>query len=112
KDFIWLFTTGTGTDGTAPTATINPANGATGVPVNSAVVITFNEFFDISAGGTVSVTPGPVAGGSVMNFMAKTVAFTPTTSLAANTTYTVNISGFKDMAGNGMAPIAPTFTTQ
>ena len=37
--------------------------------------------------------------------------FTPSSALAASTTYTVNVSGAKDLADNTMSPVSWTFTT-
>ena len=41
----------------------------------------------------------------------RTVTFTPTSALAAGTTYTASVSGAKDTAGNVMTATSWTFTT-
>ena len=100
-----------GNPDTSPPLVINtdPAYGVTGVPVTKTITATFNEpvpassvststfivknSADVSISGTVSLTQG----GTV-------VTFTPSSSLASSTSYTVTIkggsTGVKDLAGN------------
>ena len=104
---------GGGTDTTAPTVvSTNPANGATSVPRNTAVSVTFSEdldsasvtnaafSFDNGVTGTIVVS-GPVA------------TLTPVPALPPLTTITGTLStAIKDRAGNPLAtPVAFQFST-
>ena len=107
----WTFTTIA--DTTAPTVlSTTPTNGATGVPVNSTVTVTFSEDMDpttlngTTTNFTVKTTAGSVsvAGTVSYNVSTRIATFTPTLPLAPSTNYTVTItSGAKDLAGNGLA---------
>ena len=94
-------------DTTAPTvSSTNPANGATGVAV---ITATFNEAMNASTITTTTFTvtgPGatPVAGTVTYNASTYIASFTPTSALAAATTYTATITtGAKDVSGNALA---------
>src|SRR6185295_12561378 len=54
---------------------------------------------------------GPVAGTLSLSADAQTLTFTPSALLAVNSTYTVNVSGLKDRAGNVMTPFTSGFNT-
>ncbi len=101
-------------DTTAPTvAAISPSNGATGVAVTDPVAVTFSEPV-VGTSVQIVVTPSggaAVAGTTSYSAATNTATFTPTVPLASNTTFTVDISGATDAAGNTMAPVAGTFTT-
>ena len=108
----WSFTT----DAVQPTVSSHtPASGATGVAVSSPVTAIFNEAVQ-SGTITFTLTPGggPAVMGSVSyNSATDTATFTPSASLASNTTYTASIAGAKDTAGDPMSgPITWTFTTE
>ena len=119
----WTFTTGTTTNTTAPTITLtNPANGATGVPLNATVNATFSEEMDpttlTSATFTLTEPPGATSvTGTVTYATASDIAtFTPASPLAANTQYTAIVTtGAKDLSGNALAagavPNPWSFTT-
>lgn len=109
-------------DTTPPTvlSTVPVAN-ATDVAVNSTVTATFSEPMDpatISA-STFSLTPtggSAIAASFAYDGATRTARLTPSTTLAAATTYSALIasgsSGVHDVAGNGMAlDSAWTFTT-
>jgi hypothetical protein len=107
SNYQWLFTTGNGVDTIAPTLTsTDPANGATGVPLNKMVSVTFSEPMDplsismtLNQGATV--VPGTVS------YTANTATFTPVANLAASTLYTATVgAGAKDLAGNVLVPSA------
>jgi methionine-rich copper-binding protein CopC len=106
--------TGGGPDTTPPTVTSrSPASGATGVALTAAVTATFSEPIQ-SDTATVTLTgPGAtnVPGTTTYDGATQTVTFTPTASLAASTSYTVNVSGAKDIAGNTMTAVSWSFTT-
>jgi Ice-binding-like/Bacterial Ig-like domain len=119
----WTFTTGAATNSTAPTITLtNPANVATGVPLNATVNATFSEAMDpttlTSATFTLTEPPGATSvTGTVTYATASNIAtFTPASPLAANTQYTATVTnGAKDLFGNALAsgavPNPWSFTT-
>jgi hypothetical protein len=104
-----------GADTTPPTVTSQtPAPGATGVAIGTAVSATFSEAVQP---GTISlVVTGPnnqaVSGPVTYDANTHIVTFSPTSPLAAQVTYTVTLTGAKDAAGNTMAPVSWSFTTQ
>jgi methionine-rich copper-binding protein CopC len=101
-------------DTTPPTIMARtPAVGASGVPVTTSVTATFSEAVQES---TIAVdvrdpSNNSVAGVKSYDAASRTVTFTPSSQLAASTTYTANVSGAKDIAGNTMAPVSWSFTT-
>jgi hypothetical protein len=121
SQYQWTFTVGTANT-TAPTITAtSPVNGATSVAINQAVSATFSKAMDPLSINTTTFTligpsgtavPGTIAYDAV-NFIA---TFTPLANLAANTTYTANVTtGATDSTGNplgsGVAPNPWSFTT-
>lgn len=104
---------GGGTDTTAPTVvSTNPANGATSVPRDAAVSVTFSENLDsASVTNTAFSFNNGVTGTIVVNGAVATL--TPTPGLPASTTVTGTLStGIKDRAGNALAaPVTFQFTT-
>ena len=108
----WTFTTAAA-DTTAPTMTAQtPASGATGVAVGTTATATFSEPLQ---SGTVlvalSTNGNPVPGSVIYDVTAQRATFTPTSVLAANTIYTVAVSGARDLAGNVMTGTSWSFTT-
>jgi len=111
SDYTWTFTTGAAPDNTPPTISstnvTGPANIATDVPINTAIVVTLSETMDAStiteatflvtnAGTNASVS------GSV-TYNGTTATFTPTAELSPDTTYVATITtGAKDSAGNAL----------
>jgi len=114
----WTFTTGTTPDTTPPTVTaVNPASGATAVASSDPLLVTFSENVDIaSLAGLrlLQVSNGTsVAGGVSYNATTRVATFTPSVLLGSLTTYEVNVSGVKDLAGNAMvAAFTSRFTTR
>ncbi|MDO9537858.1 MAG: Ig-like domain-containing protein, partial [Thermoplasmata archaeon] len=107
----WTFTT----DKTAPTITSTlPVNTATGVALNTNVVVTFSEAMNI---GTVMYTSAPNPGGwSVVWSGGNTIAtYSHTNPFVENTLYTFKITGGSDANGvplaAGAVPNPWTFTT-
>jgi hypothetical protein len=104
---------GTGTDTTAPTVvSTNPANGATSVPRDAAMTVTFSENLDsASVTNTAFSFDNGVTGTIVVNGAVATL--TPTPGLPASTTVKGTLStGIKDRAGNALAaPVTFQFTT-
>ena len=120
-DFTWEFKTEP-----APTvATTAPANSAQFVPVNTTVAVTFGEVMNLPATITDDETvvtvydnagvPNRVTAANI-SFVAGTMklTFTPATSLAANTVYTVTVlSTITDLTGNPLGSnYAFSFTTE
>src|SRR5439155_599910 len=95
-----------------------PANGATGVAINSPITATFSEAVQSSTINTNTFTlkdssNNAIAGTVSLSPDGKTATFTPSSNLALPATYTATIStGVKDLAGNAMAAnYVWTFTT-
>lgn len=121
----WSFTTGAAPDTTPPTITLtNPADAATGVPLNIAVSATFSEDMNpltITAPGTFTLAVAGVGGAAVAgsvtyDAVTRIATFTPTANLTATTQYTATITNAAlDLAGNalgaGLIPNPWSFTT-
>jgi len=113
---IWSFTT---TTAPVPTVTTTvPVSGATGVNVANALMATFSQPMNSATltGSTFTLTgPGnaPVTGLISYNTGTSTVSFTPSASLAYNTSYTATITtGAQSAAGAALASnYVWTFTT-
>jgi hypothetical protein len=107
------FYTGAGTNGSSPTVTsISPANGATGVGENAKVAAKLSAPIDPTTVGNSSITLTPAVAGTVSLAADQvTLTFTPTGNLAASTPYSVQVSGFTDIAGNAVVTFNSTFTT-
>jgi hypothetical protein len=100
---------------TPPTVTgVTPDNGSTGVAVSAAPTATFSQPVTPStASFTVTGPGGSTVPGSVTFNSGNTVAtFTPSSSLAAGTSYTATVSGAQNSSNLAMtAPFSWTFTT-
>ena len=110
------FTTGLGTDTTAPTVVqVSPGNGTLGVAVNPQVVVVVSAPVSAASVGSNAITVAsggtPVAGAISLSSDRATLTFVPSSLLSASTTYTVTVSGFTDQAGNPVTPFSSTFTT-
>jgi hypothetical protein len=121
-NYVWTFTTGTGTVSTPPElVSAVPANLATGVPLNQAVSATFSEAMNplTITSGTFQLTgPGTTAVAGTVSYDAIDfiATFTPTIPLTASTTYTTTVTnGATNLTGNPLgttgAPNPWTFTT-
>src|SRR5258705_3216438 len=114
-NFTWQFTTAAAPDTTPPTvSSTSPANGASGLALNSSVSATFSEAMTNATLTTTSfrlaTTSGGVAVAGTVNISGDTATFTPSASLAGSTQYTATITtAAKDAAGNA---IAANFTWQ
>ncbi len=115
-DYTWTFTTGAALDTIAPTViSTDPLDAAIGVPINKKIAATFSEAMDPLTVTTAAfvldngTTPVP---GTVI-YAGVTATFTPTGSLAPNTTYTATVlMEAADLAGNALAgDYVWTFTT-
>ncbi|MCI0347676.1 MAG: Ig-like domain-containing protein, partial [Chloroflexi bacterium] len=95
---------------------VGPADGETGVPVNSVVVVRFTEPI-LSASvvtGVVRLFAGDqeLAGAVARSSDGLSVTFAPAAQLAALTLHTVRVSGVRDLASNLMSGVTETsFTT-
>src|SRR6202041_2788412 len=121
----WSFTTGAGTDTTAPTITLtNPASGAMSVSLNTVVSATFSKDMDpltITAPGTFTLAVAGAGGAAVTGTVTydavnDIATFTPAANLTPSTQYTATITNAAtDLAGNplaaGVVPNPWSFTT-
>ena len=101
-------------DTTPPTVTTqSPAADATGVPAGTAVAATFSEAVQATGITVAAADSGgaTVSGSTAYNSTTRTVTFTPSGTLASGATYTVTVSGAKDLAGNQMVPSVWSFST-
>ena len=101
---------GTNPPPTAPTVTsVTPANGATAVPVNSAVTAKFSQAMNAatltSSTFTLTAQGGSAVSGSVSyNATSLTATFTPAANLAFNTQYTAAITtGAMNSSGTALS---------
>ena len=103
-------------DSTAPLlSSMSPADNATAVAVGSNIVLTFNEAVAAGSGniliynsnGTVAQTIAVTDAGQV-SFSGNTATINPSSDLAANSGYYVNLGAgvIKDLAGNSYAGIS------
>lgn len=103
SDYTWSFTT---TDVTVPAiSSTNPADGASGVGLNSTITATFNEEMDAATitTDTFTVSDGISKIKGDISYNNMTATFTPSRPFSYSTTYTVTITaGVKDLAGNAM----------
>ena len=112
--FNFSFTTRTTKDTSPPEIfAINVAAGATCVPQDQKISVTFDEQMD-----SLTINPGTffiegVAGAVTYNVLSETATFAPSAMLAANTTFTITVTtGAKDLGGVPLAaPFHQTFTT-
>jgi hypothetical protein len=115
-DSIYLsFVTGSGADTSGPTVSVSPVNNSSGVPLNAQVVATANKPIDPTSWTQSSIqlldNLGNSVAGAVSQTDIQTLAFVPASSLAANATYTVKVSGFRDADGNAVVASTTQFTT-
>ncbi|MCW5911897.1 MAG: Ig-like domain-containing protein [Cyclobacteriaceae bacterium] len=108
-----------------PTFTFNPVNGASGVPVSTNIVITFDE--DVFQTDGSAIDAAAIEGGivelKITNDAGAPVPFTatfngtnqitidPDANLSNNTTYYVELNPVEDADGNETAQTSITFTT-
>ncbi len=108
SNFVWSFSTGTAADTTAPMVSSTfPVNAATGVAINTTFTATFTEAMDpstITVATVILTGPGATPVTGTVAYAGNTATFTPTSNLAAGTTFTATITiGAKDLAGNALA---------
>jgi hypothetical protein len=103
QNFCVYFYTGTGTDTTGPVVQqVSPPSGSSGVGINAPVQILFNEPISGASIGGVTLKQGS----SVIPTTAtlydgdQGIQLRPLVPLATSTTYTINVTGVKDITGN------------
>ena len=109
------FYTSSGAVNSGPTVTVSPLPGATGIPLNTKIFASSSAPIDPTSVTQNSIQlldagNNPVAG-AVSQVNGQLLLFTPTANLLASTTYTINVSGFKDSNGNTVVTSSTTFTT-
>ena len=73
------------------------------MPTSTTVTSTFSEAVQSNTiNMTLSAPGGSVSGAVNYDSASRKATFTPNAALAASTTYTVSVSGVKDLAGNTM----------
>ncbi len=107
------FTTGAAPDRTAPSAlAFSPVDGSTTAPIDSNVVVTFNEAIQRGTGNLVLKTAAGVtvetynvATSGKLSLSGSTLTINPTANLAYGTSYKVELGAgtIKDLAGNSYA---------
>jgi hypothetical protein len=116
SDHVWMFTTGTTLDMTAPTVnSTNPAASATGVPINTSVRATFSKPIHPQSitGTSFTLKQGATTVAGSTSTSGTTVGFAPTLPLAASTSYVATLTtSVTDLQGNALAsPFTWMFTT-
>lgn len=93
---------------------ITPADGETGVSVNTTVVITFDQVMSTTGGYSLSfVGPSFAFGPSSWSGDGKTVTLTPTSRLPYSTAYKMTIGYFFDASGQAYSNLCTiNFTTE
>ncbi len=116
-NFVWSFTTGDTTDTVVPSvSSTNPVDTSTGVGIDASINASFDKAMYPATLNPVTFTVTEpdatvVAGQVTYDVPDMIVTFTPTTALAASTTFTATLSGALDLAGNPLATFAWTFQT-
>jgi hypothetical protein len=111
--FDFSFTTRATADTSAPNViAVNLVAGATCVPQNQKILITFDEQMDsLTINPTTFLIVG-VAATVTYDVVTQQATLTPSANLAANTKYTIMVTaGAMDMGGVAIAPFQQTFTT-
>ncbi|MBX9659928.1 MAG: Ig-like domain-containing protein [Nitrospiraceae bacterium] len=103
--FIGSFTTGTNSDTVSPTVSISPAHGATNVPFNTSIILTFSEPINpntVNGATVLVVSQGEARLGTITFGQQNTFAvFTPASPFFPTASATVTVLGqVSDMAGN------------
>lgn len=112
--FPFSFTTRDTADTSLPTiAAVNVAAGATCVPLDQKITITFTEQMDSLTINPSTVFIAGVAGSVTYDVVSQNATITPSANLAPNTVFTITVTtGAKDLGGNSLAAqFQQTFTT-
>jgi hypothetical protein len=94
-------------------SSVTPVAGSSSNPVSTDPSVTFTEPVVTSTASVTVKDPNgnAVAGSTTFNGAGTVATFTPGSSLAAGTAYTVTVSGAQNSAGQTMTPYSYTFTT-
>lgn len=114
--YSWSFATGTGSgsppDTTPPSvASTTPAEGTTGVAVDTQVTVSFSEPVTNAQVRLTDATGAAISGSATMDSASTTLTFDPDPALAHSTSYIAEASGATDAAGNAMTTHSWSFTT-
>jgi Ice-binding-like/Bacterial Ig-like domain len=112
--FNFSFTTRATKDTSPPDiVAINVAAGATCVPLDQKIKVTFDEQMDSLTINPSTFFIAGVAGAVTYDVVSQTATLTPSANLAANTTFTITVTtGAMDLGGVPLAaPFHQTFTT-
>ncbi|MCL5024189.1 MAG: Ig-like domain-containing protein [Nitrospirae bacterium] len=97
----------TAVDNKPPTViSTDPSNNATGVPVATAITVTFSKSMDPSSfvPGTFTLKAGAAVVPGTVNVQGSVMTFAPSAQLAFGTSYTATVTkGVKDLTGNALA---------
>ena len=107
------FTTTPPVDNTPPSiVSQSPASGATNVSTSSAINVTFSEAVKSDSSLSIVLKQGATVIPGTLSYNAATftATFTPTSTLALSTGYSVAVTA-TDLAGNVMTPASWSFTT-
>jgi hypothetical protein len=112
----FVFTTGASAAAAPTILSTSPANLATGVAINSAVLVSFSEAMSpasVSAATFKVTSAGNVAVAGSVTYSGTTATFQPASHLANSTQYTATVTtGVKDLGGTALAAAQVwTFTT-
>lgn len=112
--FKFSFTTRATRDSSAPRiVAVNVAAGATCVPLDQKIKVTFSQPVDSLTVNSTTFFIQDVTGSVTYDAASQTATLAPAANLAANTTHTITVTtGVKDMAGVPLAAaFQQTFTT-
>jgi len=112
--FNFSFVTRSTTDTSAPyVSAVNLAPGATGIPLNQKITVTFDEQMSSSTLNPSTFFINGVTATVTYDVVTQTATLTPSAPLAPNTTYTFNVTtNSKDAGGVPLAALlTQTFTT-
>ncbi|WP_347986704.1 Ig-like domain-containing protein [Methylomonas sp. AM2-LC] len=111
----WYFTTGAAASQVTPSiSSSNIQDGASGVVVNGTFTFKLNEPISnpsVAASILLQANGVTVPGTASLGSDNETITFTPAVVLAANTNYTLLISGLTDYVGNALTAVTEHFTT-
>jgi len=101
---------------TAPTASVSPASGGTGVPVRNNVTATFSEPVQGVSGSTFTLknnsTSARVSATVTYDSTTRVATLDPGANLSTVTEYTATLTnGIRDTAGNPFSTVSWSFTT-
>ncbi|MGH9394183.1 MAG: Ig-like domain-containing protein, partial [Terriglobales bacterium] len=109
------FTTGAASDTAAPlVVSATPPNGATSVPLNAIIAITFSQAMDPTTLNPASLLWSPALPGAwSLSADGTTLTFAPSAPLAPSTTYTLTyaLGAISDVNGNALAAGSLSFST-